>query len=45
MQVYSTSEELLRWEKENQVEKGPPITRTKGDWWAGGGEGPARRGF
>lgn len=45
MRVYSTSEKLLRWEKENQVEKGLPITRNKGDWWAGGGEGPARRGF
>lgn len=45
MRVCSTSETLLRWEKENQVEKGSPITRDKRDWWAGGGEGLARRGF
>ena len=45
MRVCSTSEKLLRWEKENQVKKGPPITRDKRDWWAGGGEGLARRGF
>lgn len=30
MRVCSTSETLLRWEKENQVERGPPSPETRG---------------
>lgn len=38
----STSEKLLRWEKESQVEKGLPITRSEeglvGWRWSGAGK-------
>lgn len=42
MRVDSTSEKLLRWKEENQVEKGLPITRNKeglAGWrWRGAGK-------
>lgn len=42
MRVCSTSEKLLRWEKESQVEKGLPITRSEeglvGWRWRGAGK-------
>lgn len=47
MRVYSTSEKLLRWEKENRVEKGLPIPTDKRDWWLeaeGGRQEGARKG-